>query len=105
MRSLRVRYTETAISDLLGIHAYISQNNPGAATEVGLAIERAITLLSLFPHKSRKLRLPGWYALPVTRYPYIIFFKIKRDELEILHIRHAARRHPGFQEPAFEFAR
>jgi plasmid stabilization system protein ParE len=40
----------------------------------------------------------------LSRYPFI-FFRIKDDELEILRIRHGARRHPGFQEAAAAFAR
>lgn len=105
MRDMRVRYTDTALSDLRDIQTYISQNDPAAALKVGAAIESAVLLLCLFPQKSRRIRWRGERALPLSRYPFIIFFRIKGDELEILRIRHGARRHPGFQEAAAEFAR
>ena len=105
MRDMRVRYTDAALFDLDDIHTYISQNDPAAAQKVAAAIEAAVLLLSLFPQKSRRIRRRGERALPLSRYPFIIFFRIKDDELEILRIRHGARRHQGFQEAAVEFAR
>jgi toxin ParE1/3/4 len=105
MRDLRVRYSDTALSDLRDIHTYLSQHDPAAARKIGAAIENAVLLLSLFPQKSRRIRRGGERALPLSRYPFIIFFRIKGDELEILRIRHGARRHPGFQEAAAEFVR
>lgn len=100
MRERAIRYTTAAIGDLREIKDYLVQHDPGAARNVGEAIERAVLLLSLFPHKSRNVRRRDWHALPLSRYPYIVFFRIRRDEIEILHIRHAARRHPGFTEDA-----
>jgi plasmid stabilization system protein ParE len=30
-------------------------------------------------------------AVPLVRYPYIIFYQVAEDRIEILHIRHTAR--------------
>lgn len=49
------------------------------------------------------MRRRGMFALRLSRYPHIIFFRIRHGELEILHIRHGARRHPGFMEEAAAF--
>lgn len=64
------------------------------------AIHQTIELLSHFPEKSRSTRQRGLRAVSLSRYPYIVFFKIRRGELLILH---GARRHRGFQEEAAAF--
>lgn len=100
---LSVRYAPAALAEIDGIYDYIARDNPSAAAKVLTEVRDAVLLLSTFPEKARKMRRRGMFALPLSRYPYIIFFRILRDELEILHIRHGARRHPGFQEDAAEF--
>jgi hypothetical protein len=33
--------------------------------------------------------------LPVRRYPqYLVFYTVREDEVVVLNVRHAARRHP-----------
>jgi plasmid stabilization system protein ParE len=32
------------------------------------------------------------HALYLGRYPYIVYYRVGRDEISIVHIRHAARR-------------
>jgi plasmid stabilization system protein ParE len=34
----------------------------------------------------------GVHALYLGRYPYIVYYRVGRDEISIVHIRHAARR-------------
>jgi addiction module RelE/StbE family toxin len=100
----RVRYADSALKDLSDIHAYIARENVLAASRVVDAIIEAISLLSLFPQKSRRVRGRAVRALPLSRYPYVIFYCIQGKELRITHIAHGARRHPGFQEEAAEFS-
>jgi plasmid stabilization system protein ParE len=30
-------------------------------------------------------------AVPLVRYPYLIFYQIKKQRIEILHVRHTSR--------------
>lgn len=101
---LSIFYAVPARADINDIYRYIAKDNPRAARDVVAAIEEAVELLSQYPYKSRKTRQRGMRAMPLSQYPYIIFFKIRRGELEVLHVLHGARRHPGFQEAASEFA-
>lgn len=103
--SLPVRYAPAALAEIDGIYDYIARDNPSAAAKVLSEIRDAILLLSAFPEKARKMRRRGMFALPLSRYPYIVFFRVSRDEIEILHVRHGARRHPGFMEEAATFVR
>lgn len=101
---LAIFYSVPARADIDEIYRYIAKENPQAARDVVSAIEEAVLVLGRYPRKSRRTRRRGMRALPLSRYPYIIFFKIRRGELEVLHVLHGARRHPGFQEEAEAFA-
>jgi plasmid stabilization system protein ParE len=102
---LSISYAVPARADIDDLYRTIAKDNLRAAREVVAAIEAAVELLSQYPYKSRRTRQCGMRALPLSRYPYIVFFKIRRGELEVLHVLHGARRHPGFQEEAAAFAR
>lgn len=47
--------------------------------------------LANFPHRGRPVPQTEWREL-VTRYPYIIRYRITRDEVRILRVRHTSRR-------------
>ncbi len=102
--ALSVRYSAPALAEIDEIFEFIARDNAAAASDVLMAIANAIALVRLYPHKSRRTRQRGMRALPLSRYPYIIFFKIRRGELEVLHVLHGAHRHPGFQEVASAYA-
>jgi toxin ParE1/3/4 len=105
MSPLPVQYSENAHSDIRSIFDYISRDNPPAARKALAAIEAEIERLCHFPWNGRKTDEEDVMARTLSRYPYIVFYRVERDTLIILRVLHGARRHPGFQEPAFEFAR
>jgi plasmid stabilization system protein ParE len=71
------------------------------------SIKSEIELLGYFPWHGRETDQPGVMARTLSRYPYIVFYRveIERDTLVVLHVLHGARRHPGFQDEAAEFVR
>jgi plasmid stabilization system protein ParE len=90
---VRVRYTPRAFADREAIFEYINQHNPRAAREVKAFIARRVAELGESPpvHHRMIARL-GVHALYLGRYPYIVYYRVGRDEIAIVHIRHAARR-------------
>ncbi|MDE2183340.1 MAG: type II toxin-antitoxin system RelE/ParE family toxin [Alphaproteobacteria bacterium] len=80
------------------IYRYIAKDNPLAASDVLVAIRGAVEFLSHYPRKLRNTHRRGLRALPPSAYPYIIFYGIRRGDVEVVHVLHGARRHPGFQE-------
>jgi len=42
--------------------------------------------------RHRVIQKLGVHALWLGRYPYIVYYRVGRDEVAIVHIRHAARR-------------
>jgi toxin ParE1/3/4 len=76
----------------VAIADYLTERNPPAARAVETVLRRTIDLLNEFSGSGRGLtQRPDVRVMPLTHYPYLIFYTISSDELLILHIRHGAR--------------
>jgi len=91
---MRVRFTVPAQADLENIYTYITQQNPFAAERVKAQIKADAEGLGEFPFAARATTMPEMRAKKVKRYPYLIFYTIRDEEVLILHVRHGARRWP-----------
>jgi len=91
---MKVRITRPALDDLERIHAYISRDNPAAASRVVTRlIDRAMELAQA-PHQGREVDEPNARVIVVPRFRYFIFYTIERDEIQVTHFRHTSRRRP-----------
>jgi len=102
-----VRYTAEAYAGLAAILAYFNNENPRAAIAVLDRLDEVTDRLAQFPKSGHVVDDAGVRMVPLVRFPYLVFYRIENNgsELSILSIRHAARRHPGFQESSEQFAR
>ena len=91
---MRVRYTEEAIADVEEILLYIAERNLTAAEIVSMAIEQTADRIGSFPHSSQATDEPDVRMAPVGRFPYLLFYRVNRNEIWIVRIRHAARLRP-----------
>ena len=90
---MTVRYTKRALADLDRILAHLAQQSPQGAANVAARVETVIEALNAHPRSGRttsrrdiRLRIAG-------EYPYLIFYRLRRDgDVSIVHIRHAVRR-------------
>jgi len=89
---MRVRYTPRAFADREAIFQYIEARSPRGALSVKRAIERAIRRLEEFPHSAPLTDETGVYELTVPRRPYKVYYRVRDETVEILHIRHTSRR-------------
>jgi plasmid stabilization system protein ParE len=91
---MRLVYAPRAVRDLRSIGAYYrSATDEKTAEGVAARIERLIDLIVRHPYIAPRLRRrPDVRSASVVRYPYIVFYRIRGDAVEILHIRHSARR-------------
>ena len=89
---MRVRYTPRSRRDLEAIYAYIDEQSPGAARSVKRAIQHAVEILAEFPHIGTVIdRSPEFRGVRAGRYPYRVYYRIRGDELWIVHIRDMRR--------------
>jgi len=89
---MRVRYRSRALADLEDIHRFLAQRSPGGARHVLAAIHAAIDAVAEHPESSPRTSDPTIRVKVVGRYSYKVFYSITEDAIEIVHIRHAARR-------------
>ena len=91
---VRIRWTEPAANALERIQDYIARDNPKAAFEVATRIQVAVSHLEEHPKIGRTGRVPDTYELVIHNLPYIVPYRIKNNEIQILSVYHAARKWP-----------
>jgi toxin ParE1/3/4 len=91
---VRLRYAPRARTDLNEIYKYISSHNETAATAVLRQIRETSELLAKYPGLGRQTDLPGVRVFPIARYPFLVYHRVGRNELVIIHVRHTRRAVP-----------
>jgi toxin ParE1/3/4 len=91
---MKAVYTRGALADLDEILARIKSVNPLAAAAVERSIRATVARVEKWPRSARSVR--QWKegnvrAVPLVRYPYLIFYQIKGEWIEVLHVRHTSR--------------
>jgi toxin ParE1/3/4 len=89
---MRVRYRERALADLEDIFRYLDERSPTGARKVIEAIHGAIMSAAEHPLSARETSDPAIRVKIVGRFHYKIFYTVGAEEIEILHVRHGARR-------------
>jgi plasmid stabilization system protein ParE len=88
---VRVRYTPCARGDLESILRYIDERSPRGAGNLKRAVRKTIELIGEFPESGRLTGEQATRVLPAGRYPYLIYWAIKENEIWLVHIRDARR--------------
>ena len=91
---MRIRWTEPAAVALERIQDRIAKDNPQAAWEVAQRIRLAVQQLEDHPKFGRAGRVRGTYELVIHGLPYIVPYRIKNKEAQILSVYHTARKWP-----------
>jgi addiction module RelE/StbE family toxin len=91
---MRLRYLTSAYHDLRLVFEYIARENPAAARRVITALRKEAQTLTEHPHIGRPGQVEGTREQVHGRYPYIIAYRIKDEEIQILGIVHSSRKWP-----------
>ena len=91
---MRIRWTEPAAAALERIQDYIANENPKAAYEVALRIQIAVSQLEEHPKIGRTGQVRGTCELVIHDLPYIVPYRIKKNEVQILSVYHSSRKWP-----------
>ena len=89
---MRVRYTARAFADREQIFEYLHQRSPSGAHNVLRSLRESVAQLSDQPHSGYATEAPAVRVKFLVQYPYKIFYRVRDDAVEVLHIRHTARR-------------
>ncbi len=91
--ALIIQWTSLALEDLLSIREYIQKDKPLAAKETAARIKKTVERLSRFPKSGRILK-----TIPQIREVifgnYRIFYRIRKNHVEIFRIYHGKREIP-----------
>jgi plasmid stabilization system protein ParE len=87
---VQVISSPAALRRVARVYDYRVDFNPKAAAEVADRLIAAGDSLESFPYRGRSVPNSTMREL-VTRYPYIIRYRIVRDTVRILRIRHTSR--------------
>jgi len=87
-----VRFTPRAEADLIAIQDYLDRRSPKGARRVALSLRRTIEVVARHPQSGASTRRPQILVKIVPGYPYKIFYRVSEGSIDILHIRHSARR-------------
>ncbi|MDO9222264.1 MAG: type II toxin-antitoxin system RelE/ParE family toxin [Caulobacter sp.] len=86
----RITWSRRALANLNAIFVYLYDANPDAAAAVFLNVRDAAASLDLMPDRGRPV---GGDRRELTHVrPYVIRYRVKGNRVEILEVRHGARR-------------
>jgi len=88
-----VVWTQRARRNLNDIGEYIAQDDPAAAERTVRRIVEQISGLAFYPRVGRAGRVEGTRELTISDTPYIAVYRFN-ERVEILRVRHGARRWP-----------
>jgi toxin ParE1/3/4 len=92
---VRVRWLARGLANLNAEAEYIARDKPRAAARVVQATHQTVDLLRRHPNLSRPGRVSGTRELVVPGTPYIVPYRVRDDEIQILRVFHGARRWPS----------
>jgi toxin ParE1/3/4 len=96
---MKVVYTDEALQDLDKVLTYIGLNYPTSSAAFQKRLRTAVVRIGAWPQSAEEIAdRPGIRVVPLITFPYKVFYRITNEAVEILHIRHAARRQPWEDE-------
>ena len=99
VRSVRLR--ERAAADIdQAVDYYLAEADTEVAQRFVDAIERAIGQISRSPQAgslrfSYELEIPGLRVRPLTRFPYLVFYVVRDEVVDVWRILHTRRDIPS----------
>jgi plasmid stabilization system protein ParE len=89
---MKIRYTPSGFSDRERIFNYLRERSPAGARKVMAQIRSATAQLGEHPYSGYRTEDGDIRVKFIGRYPYKLFYRVRDDTVEIVHIRHTARR-------------
>lgn len=91
---MKVEWTPLAIFHLQSTHAYMTRSSSAAAEKLIGQIFAAAERLATYPSMGRAGRVEGTRELVIPGTSFIVAYRNRRDELQILAVLHTSRKWP-----------
>ena len=89
---MKVVFTDDALRDLDEIFQYISAHYPAVYLRFENRLKAIATRIGTWPESAQEVtQRAGVRSVPVIRYPYRLFYRVRAERVEILHVHHVAR--------------
>jgi plasmid stabilization system protein ParE len=89
---VKIVYTDEALRDIDHIADWLTARYPTVAPIVGRRIQTVIARIAKWPQSARTVPArPDVRAVPLGRYPYVVFYRVTANAVKILYVHHAAQ--------------
>jgi toxin ParE1/3/4 len=88
------QWTPIATEHLRAAYEYIAQDNEAAADALIDRIFVAVEMLERYPQIGRAGRVKGTRELAIAGTPYVVAYRVRRLDTDILAVFHGARKWP-----------
>lgn len=91
---MQVKWLRRALENLSDEADYIAKDSPRVAGEFVRHMRDSASTLADHPHLGRPGRIAGTRELVVTRFSYILPYRVRGGAVEVLRVFHTARKWP-----------
>lgn len=91
---MQVKWLRRALENLDEEAAYLAKDSPRMAAELVQHLQDSVAMLAEHPNMGRSGRIAGTRELVVTRFSYILPYRVRDGAVEILRVFHTARKWP-----------
>ena len=88
----KVVFTQAALADLDEILEFTALNYPALVGPLEQRIRAVVARIARWPESGRAVpERAAVRVVPLIRFPFRVFYRIRGDGIEILHIHHSSR--------------
>lgn len=91
---MRVKWLRRALENLDDEATYIAKDSPRMAQDFVRHLHASAARLAEYPDMGRSGRINGTRELVITRFSYVLPYRVRKDAIEILRVFHTARKWP-----------
>ena len=91
---LRIRWLKKALKNLEDAYNYLCLDSPSAAQRFVEEVHEQTKLLITTPAMGRPGRVTGTRELVVAHFPYVIPYRLRAEEIQILRVFNTNRKPP-----------
>jgi toxin ParE1/3/4 len=90
----QIKWLASAVKDIDCVYEFISQDRPLSAKKVVQVILDYVEKLSQYPESGKTGRVVGTREIVIHPYPFVVIYRIKKNDVQILSVLHTSRKWP-----------